>query len=144
MSAFKEKILKTLSNRHMNISVSERIMYVKILCDDDKYRSKLINNTELIRKLTKMELSMVLPKIWLDKKIDHTRVSLLLQIYKGETSDKIIKSLKINEEIKDFYLNLYNSHMEHKRLIDIINKLDPENELEYKYIFDEDYGRVRM
>lgn len=116
MSVTKDRILEILSMKNTNLSHSMRIMYTKILCDDDNYRSKLINKTELIRKLTKRELSMVLPKIWLDKNIDHTRVSLLLQVYKRETSDKIINSLKINQEIKDFYLNLYYNHMEQKNV----------------------------
>lgn len=140
----KYEMFEKLSRHNLCVPICERIMFTKMLCCDEYYRCKLINETELLRKVTKRELNMILPMIWQDKRIDHTRVVLLLQVYKNELSDKIINSLKIDEKIKKFYLNLYYIHIEENERIDILNKLDQNHFIPYKYCFDPEYGKIRM
>lgn len=81
------------------------------MCTNDKYRADFINKTEAVRKLSKKHLNILLPLIWEDKDINHERVAVLLQLYKSEKSDQIIRSLNIKQEIKDFYLDKYNQYM---------------------------------
>lgn len=127
------------------ISNGERIFYIKQLCMDDEYRRILINGTEIIRKLSKKQLAILLPLIWKDEEIDHTRVSILFQIYKGKenTSDKIIKSLNIDEDIKEFYLKKYFDYMELVNSYTVLNKISCGTiQIPHKYLIDSGWGNI--
>lgn len=103
-------------------------------------KNKLLEfiKSECIRKLRYKEMQFILPFIYnLGEEVDQLAIVLILSLYKTNTTSKeIINKLKMENHIKQYYINIYNKYMIKKKALTLLNKLNGVNEEYCEYNFD--------